>query len=90
MFEYIFFDTALRDRFIAYTESMGVSCIMWDDNMGMVVAVPEDLAEKTAEALEHCYDELEDEQTELVAEEDGRLRQFAGRSTPHAQAKAAR
>jgi len=78
MFEYIFFDTALRDRFMAYAESRGVSCTMQDDNMGMVVAVPEDLAEDTAKALERYYDELEDEQTELIAEEDGGLRQLEG------------
>jgi hypothetical protein len=78
MFEYIFFDTALRDRFMAYAESRGVSCTMRDDNMGMVVAVPENLAEKTAKALERYYDELEDEQTELIVEEDGGLRQWAG------------
>lgn len=78
MLEYIFFDAALRDRFMAYAESRGVGCTMQDDNMGMVVAVPEDIAEETAMALERYYDELEDEQTELIAEEDGGLRQLAG------------
>lgn len=85
MFEYIFFDAALRDRFTAYTKSRGVSFTLQDDNMGMVVAVPEDISAETAMALERCYDELEDEQTELTAEEDGGLRHAAGTDKPHAQ-----
>lgn len=78
MFEYIFFDAALRDRFVTYAASRGVSCTLQDDNMGMVVAVPEDIAEETEEALERRYEELEQEQSELLIEEDGGLRQLAG------------
>ncbi|HLP97264.1 MAG TPA: hypothetical protein VK149_02345 [Sideroxyarcus sp.] len=78
MFEYIFFETALRDRFVAYIAERGVSCTMQDDSLGMVVAVPEDISKETAIALERYYDELEDEQTELVVEEDGGLRQSSG------------
>lgn len=88
MLEYIFFDAALRDRFTAYAKSRGVNCSMQDDNMGMVVAVPENISEDTATALERCYDELEDEQTELATEEDGGLRQPGGTDKPHARAGA--
>lgn len=78
MIEYIFFDAALRDRFVNYASSRGVSCTLQDDNMGMVVAVPEDITEEIEEALEHRYEELEQEQSELLIEEDGGLRQLAG------------
>ncbi len=78
MFEYIFFDAALRDRFVKYAASQGVHCTLQDDHMGMVVAVPEDIAESVEEALEQHYEELEQEQSELLVEEDGGLRQLAG------------
>jgi hypothetical protein len=78
MFEYIFFDAALRDRFVAYAASRGVNCTLQDDHMGMVVAVPEDIPEKVEEALEQHYEELEQEQSEQLVEEDGGLRQLAG------------
>lgn len=78
MFEYIFFDAALRDRFVKYAASRGVHYTLQDDNMGMVVAVPEDIAEEVEEALEQHYEELEQEQSELLIEEDGGLRQLAG------------
>lgn len=78
MIEYIFFDAALRDRFVKYAASQDVNCTLLDDPMGMVVAVPEDIADETEEALERCHGELEQEQSELLIEEDGGLRQPAG------------
>ncbi len=78
MIEYIFFDAALRDRFVEYAASQGVTCALQDDQMGMVVAVPEDIAEEIEEALERCYGELEEEQSELLLEEEGGLSQLAG------------
>lgn len=78
MIEYIFFDTALRDRFLEYAASRGVACTRQDDNMGMVVAVPEDIPDEIEEALERCYGELEEEQSEMLLEEEGGLSQLAG------------
>lgn len=78
MLEYIFFDGALRDRFVKYAASQGVNCTLQDDPMGMVVAVPEDVADEIEEALERCYGELEEEQSELLLEEEGGLSQLAG------------
>lgn len=78
MIEYIFFDAASRDRFVKYAASQDVNCTLLDDPMGMVVAVPEDIADETEEALERCHGELEQEQSELLIEEDGGLRQPAG------------
>lgn len=77
MIEYIFFDAALRDKFVAHAEQQGVSCLVSDDPMGFVVAVPEDLPEATADALEAHYEALEAEQ-ETLSQEQGDLHRLAG------------
>ncbi len=77
MIEYIFFEASLRDKFVAYAEQRGVPCTATDDNMGLVVAIPEDLAEELADELEAYYDTLEDEQEDL-SKEDGDLKRMAG------------
>lgn len=77
MIEYIFFDAALRDRFIKYTEQRGVPCTALDDSMGLVVAIPEDLPDELMDALEESYDALQKEQSDLVAQTDG-LKRLAG------------
>ncbi len=45
MIEYIFFDATLRDKFVSYVQQHGVSCNAIDDTMGMVVELPEDIAD---------------------------------------------
>ncbi len=62
MIEYIFFDAALRDKFVDYATQRQVPCTATDDNMGLVVAIPEDLPEELADELENYYETLEDEQ----------------------------
>ncbi len=78
MMEYIFFDATLRDKFVEYAAGLGVVCDSRDDNMGLVVAVPEDLADKLTNHLEARYDELQDEQSELMSQSDGGLGKLAG------------
>jgi hypothetical protein len=78
MMEYIFFDAGLRDRFVDHARSLGVSCDLQDDNMGWVVAVPEDLADSVAESLEAYYDQLQEEQADLLSRSEGGLKQLAG------------
>lgn len=78
MFEYIFFDSALRDKFVAYANELEVDCTLQDDPLGMIVAIPEDIGEEHEEALEQRYDELETEQSELMLREDGGLKRIAG------------
>lgn len=78
MIEYIFFDAALRDRFVESADTLGVACTLHDDHMGMVVAVPEDIGDDLEDALERRYDELQDEQSCLLALEEGGLKQLAG------------
>jgi hypothetical protein len=78
MFEYIFFDAALRDQFAEYATSLGVTPSLRDDQMGMVVEIPEEISEAQEDAIEQCYDELEQRQSELLLGEDGGLKRIAG------------
>lgn len=77
MIEYIFFDAALRDKFVAYAEQRSVPCTESDDSMGMVVAIPEDIPEDVSDDIEKYYDALEDEQEEL-SKSEGDLKRLAG------------
>jgi hypothetical protein len=78
MNEYIFFDARLRDKFVEYARTLGVACELRDDNMGIIAAVPEDIADDLADDLEACYDELQEEQSELLALSEGGLKKLAG------------
>ena len=78
MNEYIFFDAGLRDRFVEYAGKRGAVCELRDDTMGLVVAVPEDLADDLVDALEARYDELQDEQSDLMSRVEGGLGKLAG------------
>lgn len=78
MNEYIFFDARLRDNFVECTRSMGVEYELRDDGMGLIVAVPEDLTDDLEEALEAHYDELQEEQSDLLTQSEGGLKKLAG------------
>ena len=79
MLEYMFFDAALRDHFVAFARERGVACAEKDDGMGLVVAVPEDVSAELGESLESCYDELLEQQAEQVDQAEGEAsRQAAG------------
>jgi len=77
MMEYIFFDAGLRDSFVEHAQGMGVDCVLLDDSMGLVVAVPEDLDDELMDALETRYDELQQDQSRLELSEGG-LKRLAG------------
>lgn len=77
MIEYIFFDATLRDKFVSYARQHDVPCTAIDDNMGLVVAIPEDLPDEVADKLEEYYEALEDEQASLSRAE-GDLKRLAG------------
>ncbi len=77
MIEYIFFDAALRDKFVNYAKQHGVACTAVDDNMGMVVEIPEDIAEEMADRIEEYYEALEDEQASM-SKAEGNLNSLAG------------
>lgn len=78
MMEYIFFDAALRDRFVNYSQELGVLCETWDDNMGMVVGVKDDLDDVLVDKLEVHYEALQDEQAEQMSHTEGGLKSMAG------------
>lgn len=78
MFEYIFFDTEIRDKFVHHASNLGVSCTFHDDPMGHVVAIPENIEEEIENSLEQFYDELEKEQSSLLLNEEGGLKRLAG------------
>lgn len=77
MIDYIFFDPALRDRFLNFVKQHEVDCAAVDDTMGLVVEVSEDITEEMADKLEEYYEALEDEQTSLSRSE-GDLKRLAG------------
>ncbi|OIR01961.1 hypothetical protein GALL_160480 [mine drainage metagenome] len=77
MIDYIFFDIALRDKFVSYVEKRGVRYEAPEDNMGMVVAIPEDIPERVSDDIEDYYRTLEDEQEEQ-SETEGELNRLAG------------
>lgn len=77
MIEYIFFDAALRDKFLNYARQRGVPCSSSDDSMGLLVAIPEDLADEVADDMEEYYEALEQEQIEQSTLE-GSLNRLAG------------
>jgi len=78
MNEYIFFDTGLRDKFVEHAQGLGVACELRDDMMGLIVAVPEDLADNLVDSLEARYDSLQDEQADLMSQMEGGLKKLAG------------
>ena len=77
MIEYIFFNAELRDRFVAYAEQHGVPCTATDDQMGMLVEIPEDITDELSDEVEAFYETLEREQ-EAMSKEDGDLNRLAG------------
>lgn len=78
MIEYIFFEAPLRNAFVEYAKGLGIACTLHDDPMGLVVAIAEDTPGDIEEALEQRYDELQEEQSRLLAEEEGGLKRLAG------------
>jgi hypothetical protein len=79
MIEYIFFDAAFSDRFAEHARTLGLPCTQRSDNMGFVVALPEDPDEAVEDELEALYDTLQEEQAELInASEEEAFRHLAG------------
>lgn len=65
--EYIFFDAALRDRFVQFAATHGIeSSVRSDPIADHVVMLPDHLDDDVADALEAEYDTLMDEQMALT------------------------
>ncbi|MGA9164042.1 MAG: hypothetical protein WBZ31_06265 [Thiobacillus sp.] len=72
-FEYMFFDAALRDRFVAFASAHGIaSTVRQDEIAGFVVELPDGLTDELQNAFEAEYDSIMDEQM-LLAESDEEL-----------------
>ncbi len=72
-FEYMFFDEALRDRFVAFASERGIASTVRKDRMeGYVVELPDGLADELQDAVEDEYESIMDEQM-LLAESDAEL-----------------
>ena len=71
MFEYMFFDEELRQRFVTFTHARGVECALSPDQMGLLAAVPEDIDETVSDELDAYYDELMEEQADRTDALDG-------------------
>jgi len=70
--EYILFDRALAERFVAFIAERGISAELRPDAIeGFVIAVPEGCDERLALEISAAYDALMAEQYDLVAAEDG-------------------
>ncbi|HEY0665758.1 MAG TPA: hypothetical protein VGD24_06815 [Gallionella sp.] len=68
--DYIFIHEALRDRFVQFVMDRGIPCRVRKDQMdGFVAALPEDLDDSVAEAIDAEYELLMEEQ-EVLAESD--------------------
>lgn len=71
--EYMFFDAALRDRFVAFASALGIPSTVEADNIaGFVVELPDSLDDAQQEALEAEYEAIMDAQM-LAAESDAEL-----------------
>lgn len=74
--EYIFLNEALRDRFIEYARGMGIESSARQDEMdAFLAAVPDDIDEGVAEAIETEYELLMEEQDGLLEKEEDWLTQ---------------
>ena len=77
--DYVFFSERLRDDFLACAATLGVACRQAadpaadDEVAALLVTVDDDVAEATLDALEDRYDELMEEQSVVVAQEEGWL-----------------
>lgn len=70
--EYIFFDAALRDRFVGFLAARGIPGELRADAMeGFVVALADDLDDDLEEAIEDEYATLMEVQRDLVEAADG-------------------
>ncbi|MGE5466582.1 MAG: hypothetical protein ACM3Y9_04075 [Ignavibacteria bacterium] len=78
--EYIFFDAALRDRFVAFAATHGIqSQVRSDPIADHVVVLPDHLDDEVADALEAEYEILMDEQMALTnASDDDDARDLMG------------
>ena len=77
MLEYVFFEVAIRDKFIEFLKSHRVEHRFEDDEL--LVEVDEELSREQGDAVDHCYETLLQETAELMEQgEDALEKNVAG------------
>lgn len=77
-FEYMFFDEALRDRFVAFAAGLDISSAARNDVIaGFVVELQEGLADELQDALDAEYESIMDEQMRLAESDEDLVRHQA-------------
>jgi hypothetical protein len=61
MLDYIFFHQQSLDQFVDYLEQRNIPHEARDDEMGLVVAIPDDLSDEITDPLDDYYERLLDE-----------------------------
>ncbi|NDU92329.1 MAG: hypothetical protein G3I10_06930 [Ferrovum sp.] len=70
--EFVFFNEALRDRFVQFVLAKGIACQKRTDEMeGFLAELPEDYDEALSDVIEAEYDALIKEQMLLSESEEG-------------------
>lgn len=72
MYEYVFFDMGIRDKFVADLKGRGAEYHLLDDD-GLLVGVSEDISDEDTDAVDELYDQLLQQSGELVEEGDDAL-----------------
>lgn len=79
MLDYIFFHQQSLEQFVDYLKQHGIPYEARDDEMGLVVAVPDDLPDETTDPLDAYYDKLlDDAENQLSNEEETAEKHTAG------------
>jgi len=69
MLEYIFFDQQSLEQFVVRLEQQSIPYRARDDDMGLVVAIADDLPDAITDALDAYYDKLLEDAEKLSVEE---------------------
>ncbi len=78
MLEYVFFDEAIRAKFVEFLRERGVE-VECGDEAGCIAAIPEDLDDELADEIDACYEVLLQETAELLEQgEDAMEKNVAG------------
>lgn len=72
MLEYVFFETSIRDKFVAFLLEHGVDHRPGDDE-NLVVEVSEEIEEQLGDVIDLCYETLLQETMELMEQGDDAL-----------------
>jgi hypothetical protein len=70
MLDYIFFHQPSLEQFVDYLRQRDIPHQARDDEMGLVVAIPDDLPDEITDPLDAYYEQLLDEAENLLSDDD--------------------